>query len=482
MKRYIKPLIGGMLMTGIVLGFSCRIPSSLVKKQPLNLPETYSGIPDTLNIGADPRIVFFKDATLIGLIDIALAHNADLQNTIQKVMIARASLLTQKGLGLPTLDFFASAGFDKYGKYTMSGVGNFDTNLSQNIDKNQKVTNPAQDFFLGLKSNWEIDLWGKIKSRKKAAYARVLASEKGRQWVTTQLVAAVASYYYELLALDNRLEIVHRNIALQERAVEVVKAQKEAGRATSLAVQQFSAQLLQTQSLEYETSLNILRLENELNTLLGRYAQTPVPRGITIRQQQLISQIHAGIPLSLLTQRPDIQQAEWELAASKADVDAARKAFLPALNITPYVGFNAFKLPLLLANGSLAYGLLGGLTQPLMNRYQLKGDFAIADAQQQIAVNNYKQTILQAYEEVISDLRGIEHYKKIVALNQSEVETLTEAVATSNDLYFSGYASYLEVITAQKGVLEAELKRTIAQKELLLNTVNLYRSLGGGWE
>ena len=104
------------------------------------------------------------------------------------------------------------------------------------------------------------------------------------------------------------------------------------------------------------------------------------------------------------------------------------------------------------------------------------------DAQQQIAVNNYKQTILQAYEEVISDLRGIEHYKKIVALNQSEVETLTEAVATSNDLYFSGYASYLEVITAQKGVLEAELKRTIAQKELLLNTVNLYRSLGGGWE
>ena len=228
----------------------------------------------------------------------------------------------------------------------------------------------------------------------------MLASEKGRQWVITQLVATVASYYYELLALDNRLEIVHRNIALQERAVEVVKAQKEAGRATSLAVQQFSAQLLQTQSLEYETRLSIVKLENELNALLGRYAQTPVPRGETIRQQQLISQMEAGVPLQLLTQRPDIQQAEWELKAAKADVEAARKAFLPSLNITPYLGLNAFKLPLVFANGSLAYGLLGGLSQPLLNRYQLKGDFAVTDARQQIAVNNYRQAVLQAYGEV----------------------------------------------------------------------------------
>jgi outer membrane protein TolC len=192
--------------------------------------------------------------------------------------------------------------------------------------------------------------------------------------------------------------------------------------------------------------------------------------------------MEAGVPLQLLTQRPDIQQAEWELKAAKADVEAARKAFLPSLNITPYLGLNAFKLPLLFANGSLAYGLLGGLTQPLLNRYQLKGDFAVADARQQIAVNNYRQAVLQAFGEVTGNLKGIAYYKEIVALNQSEVETLTEAVSTSNDLYFSGYASYLEVITAQKGVLEAELKRTVAQKELLLYTVDLYRALGGGWE
>ncbi len=482
MKKYIKSLIPGASLFCMLFVFSCKAPSSLVKSEPLNLPETFNGTTDTVSIGAEQRRVFFKDTVLAGLIDTALAHNIDLQNTLQKVMIARADMLSRKGLGLPAVDVFASAGMDKYGKYTMSGVGNFDTNLSSNIDKDQRVTDPAQDFFLGLKSHWEIDLWGKLKSEKRAAYARVLASEKGRQWVITQLVATVASYYYELLALDNRLEIVRRNIALQERAVEVVKAQKEAGRATSLAVQQFSAQLLQTQSLEYETSLSIVKLENELNTLLGRYAQTPVPRGETIRQQQLIDQIEAGVPLQLLTQRPDIQQAEWELKAAKADVEAARKAFLPSLNITPYLGLNAFKLPLLFANGSLAYGLLGGLSQPLLNRYQLKGDFAVADARQQIAVNNYRQAILQAYGEVTGNLKGIAYYKEIVALNQSEVETLTEAVSTSNDLYFSGYANYLEVITAQKGVLEAELKRTVAQKELLLYTVDLYRALGGGWE
>ena len=482
MKKYIKPFMNGVLLFCFLFAFSCKTPSTLIKNKPLNLPETFNGTTDTVSIGAEQRKVFFKDTVLIRLIDTALAHNIDLQNTVQKVMVARAEMFSRKGLGLPTADVFASTGMDKYGKYTMSGVGNFDTNLSSNIDKDQRVTDPAQDFFLGLKSHWEIDLWGKLKSQKRAAYARVLASEKGRQWVTTQLVATVASYYYALLALDNRLEIVHRNIALQERAVDVVKTQMEAGRATSLAVQQFSAQLLQTQSLGYETSLSIEKLENEINTLLGRYAQTPVPRGESIRQQQLENQMEAGVPLQLLTRRPDIQQAEWALTAAKADVDAARRAFLPAVTLTPYLGVNAFKLPLLFANGSLAYGLLGGLTQPFLNRYQLKGDFAVADARQQIAVNDYRHSVLQAYEEVISNLRGIEYYRKIAALNQSEVEILTEAVSTSDDLYFSGYASYLEVIAAQKGVLEAELKRTAAQKELLLYTVSLYRALGGGWE
>ena len=460
---------------------ACVAPKQTSVQQPLALPEKFEG---TAGNAAQENIspaLFFKDDVLRGLIDTAIRNNLDLQNALQNILIARANLLAGKGMMLPTLDGFVSAAADKYGKYTMTGVGNFDTNLSQNINEKQKVgTKPTQDYYVGLKSSWEIDMWGKLGARKKAAAAKLLATEKGRQWVITQLVVEVAAYYYELLSLDSKLEILRKNIQLQERGVEIVEAQKEGGRATSLAVQQFNAQLLQTKGLELVTELDIIKLENELNVLLGRFPSA-IPRGADIHQQFIPQEVEAGIPTDLLLKRPDIQEAELLLTASKANTEAARKAFFPSLVLSPYIAFNAFKLPLLFANGSLAYGIIGGLTQPVFNRYQLKTDFAVANAEQVIAFNNYQKNVLQAYQEVLSNLKSIEQYKKIIDVNHKEVNTLTEAVATSNDLYMGGYANYLEVITAQKGVLEAELNSTMSQKELLLSVLGLYRSLGGGW-
>lgn len=482
MKKLRRYYIGVLFFMVSIAAFqACITPGNTVVQKPLKLPDTYNGSTDSSTIAVLSWKQFFEDEVLKGLIDTALSNNLDLQNTLQQIVIARANLLQAKGMMLPSLDGFVSGAADKYGKYTMTGVGNFDTNLSQNIEEKQKVgTRPTQDYFIGLKSSWEIDLWGKLKSRKKAAVAKLLATEKGRQWVTTQLVVEVASYYYELLALDNRLEVIRRNIELQERGVEIVEAQKEGGRATSLAVQQFTAQLLQTKSLELETELDIIRLENELNVLLGRFP-SGIPRGVSIRLQSVPEVVEAGIPADLIRRRPDILESELLLEASSANSVAARKAFFPSLTLTPYVAFNAFKLPLLFANGSLAYGILGGLTQPIFNRYQLKSDFAVANAEQVIAFNNYQKNILTGYQEVLSSLKSIEQYKKIIAVNQQEAEILSEAVSTSNDLYLSGYANYLEVITAQKGVLDAELHRTQSQKQLLLSLLDLYRSLGGGW-
>ncbi|MFT3703202.1 MAG: TolC family protein [Agriterribacter sp.] len=465
----------------ITLVPSCIAPKLTATQKMLDMPGNYNGHTDTSSIGVLSWDQFFKDDVLKVLIDTAIHRNLDLQNTLQHIIIARSNLLASKGALLPSLDGFVSAAADKYGKYTMTGVGNFDTNLSQNINEKQKVsTAPTQDYFIGLKSNWEIDIWGKLKSQKKAAVAKLLATEKGRQWVITQLVVEVATYYYELLAMDNKLEIIRRNIQLQERGVGIVEAQQEGGRATSLAVQQFKAQLLQTKALELETELAISRLENEMNVLLGHYP-SGIPRGISIRQQPVPEIVKAGIPADLLRKRPDIQEAELLLEASRANTYAMRKAFFPSLTITPYLAFNAFKLPLLFANGSLAYGVIGGLTQPVFNRYQLKRDFAVANAEQVIAFNSYQKNILLAYQEVVSNLKAIEQYKKIINVNHQEVNTLTEAVNTSNDLYLSGYANYLEVITAQKGVLDAELNRTMSQKELLVSLLGLYRALGGGW-
>ena len=224
------------------------------------------------------------------------------------------------------------------------------------------------DLFVGFRSTWEIDLWGKLRSRRKAAYARLLATEQGRRLVQTSLVAQVASLYYELLTYDNQLAVLEKNRAYQERALEVVKMQKLGGRATELAVQQFAAQLLRTRSLAAEARQRIAAAENTLNRLLGRYPQ-PIPRGRALTMQAVPAAVSAGLPAAMLLRRPDVQQAELQLTAARADVAAARAAFLPSLTLAPYLGLNAYTPALLLnAPGSLAYGLLAGLAAPVFNR------------------------------------------------------------------------------------------------------------------
>jgi outer membrane protein TolC len=184
----------------------------------------------------------------------------------------------------------------------------------------------------------------------------------------------------------------------------------------------------------------------------------------------------------MLRRRPDIQQAELSLAAASADVNAARAAFFPSLTVSPYIGFNAFDASQLFNPGSLAYGLLGGLTGPLLNRTYVKSAY-----NQNIAVNReafyeYKKSILAGFQETVTSLEGIENYRQVTQLKEQEVEVLRQAAATSNDLFVSGFATYLEVVTAQRSVLEAELALTAAKKEQFLSLIDLYRALGGGWE
>ncbi len=228
------------------------------------------------------------------------------------------------------------------------------------------------DYFLGLRSSWEVDIWGKLKSQKKAAYNRFLSSEKGRQAIVTGLVAEIARHYYELMALDTELDIIRKNIALQESAVETIKIQKEAGRANELGVRQLTAQLLNTRALEFEVTQKIIETENNVNLLAGRFSQT-VPRGTTL-EQTMPASITAGVPAHMLRRRPDIQQAQLDLLANYSDQQAAQLAFLPSLNITAFLGLNAFKSNLLFSSGSLAYSALGGLTAPLVNRKALKAN------------------------------------------------------------------------------------------------------------
>jgi outer membrane protein TolC len=185
----------------------------------------------------------------------------------------------------------------------------------------------------------------------------------------------------------------------------------------------------------------------------------------------------------MLLRRPDIQQAELELAAARADVEAARAAFLPSFTITPYAGFHTRSLPSLLRTPqSLVLGFLGGLTAPIFQNRIIRSDFDRSVALNQEAFYNYQQRILRGHQEVVSHLQRVENYKEVYELRVQETEVLLSAVSTSNDLFMAGYATYLEVITAQARVLEAELEMTTTRKEIFLSVVDLYRALGGGWQ
>jgi multidrug efflux system outer membrane protein len=437
---------------------------------------------DTLSAGATPWRQFFRDSALVGLIDTALRQNLDVRIALTRIETFQAQYLARRGALFPTVSATGTGALDRYGKYTLNGVGNYDTNLSQNIDGRQRIPGPiVPDLFVGLRSSWEIDLWGKLRSRRKAAYLRVLGSEQGRNLVITNLVADVARAYYELLTLDSQLATLERNARFQEEGLRLTKVQKQAGRVTELAVQQFAAQALRTQSLAYETRQRIIETEANLNHLLGRYPQ-PIRRSRLLPNQSLPASLSAGLPSTALLRRPDVRQAEFELQAARADIDAARAAFLPSLTLTPYVGLNAFRTNLLLDPGSVVYGAVGGLAGPILNRAQYRADLRQAIAANYEGYYRYQQALQTGFREVVVGLQGLENYRAAANLRAREVAQLRSAVATSNELFVAGYASYLEIITAQRSVLEAELSLADARQAQLLQSVNLYRALGGGWQ
>jgi outer membrane protein TolC len=247
-------------------------------------------------------------------------------------------------------------------------------------------------------------------------------------------------------------------------------------------VQQFAAQLLRTRSLEIEARQRIAATENTLNRLLGRYPQ-PIRRGLPLALQEVPTQVGAGLPATMLLRRPDVQQAELELVATRADVSAARAAFLPSLTLAPYLGLNAYSPALLFQTpGSLAYGLLGGLSAPLLNRSLFRANYRRSVAEQRAAYWNYQKAVQTGFEEVTTNLRGLENYRRVADLRQQEVAALTRAVDVSNDLYRANYANYLEVVTAQRNVLDAELILTDTRRQQFLLLIDLYCSLGGGWD
>jgi len=474
-KHKIYKCIG---LFGISLAIvSCKIPTFVQSTENKSVPESYNNSKDTTNIAALEWKGFFTDPNLVNLIDTALKRNQELMITLQEVEIAKNDIKFKQGALLPTVGAKLGLGVEKVGRYTSQGAGDASTQIAPG----KETPDPLMDYTATVYANWEVDIWKKLRNSKKAAISRYLSTIEGKNFVLTNLIAEVANSYYELLALDNQLEIVKQNIKLQKDALEIVKIQKQATRVTELAVQKFKAEVLNSQSMEFDILQKIKEAENRINFLLGRYPQ-PIARDKSSFINALPAQVHAGIPSQLLKNRPDIQQAELELTAAELDVKVARAEFYPSFNIAAGIGFQAFNPSYLIKMPeSLLVSLAGELAGPLINKSAIKAEFLNANAKQLQALYNYQKAILDAYVEVSNDLSNLSNSEQKYNLKSKEVETLTNAIDISNDLFKSARADYLEILMTQRDALASKLELIETKLQQFNSVTNIYHALGGGW-
>ncbi|HNP54772.1 MAG TPA: TolC family protein, partial [Ferruginibacter sp.] len=326
MNRIKLFILTGMVSSALIYS-GCKTPALTQSPTIQTLPTSFTvaGSDTTQNSGMQPWHSFFKDPYLVQLIDTALLHNQELAIAWQEIAIAKNDIRLRNGNLFPKVEAGAGIGIEKVGRYTSQGAGD----ASTDITPDREVPEWLPDYRLGVVASWEADIWKKLRNSKQAAVKRYLSSVEGRNFIITNLIAELANGYYELLALDNQLRIVKQSIVLQQQALNIVRIQKQAAAATELAVKKFEAEVLNAQTMEYDIQQKIKVKEYELNYLSGRFPQ-PIARDTNALLNLQPESLSVGLPAALLQNRPDIHQAELEVAAAKLDVKVARAEFFPS--------------------------------------------------------------------------------------------------------------------------------------------------------
>ncbi|MCC9602406.1 efflux transporter outer membrane subunit [Stieleria sp. JC731] len=419
---------------------------------------------------------FFNDPNLSGLINQAFAGNQELKILAQEIRKACLEVQARQGEYLPFVTAGMGAGLEKSSRFTREGAVEDQLTAAPG----RGFPEPLPDFLLGASVTWEIDIWKRLRNAKNAAAYRYLATREGRTFVMTRLVAEVAENYYELLALDNRLQTIDKTIEIQQQSLKIAEAKKEAGRGTELAVQRFVAEVSKNESEKLIIQQEIIEVENRINFLLGRYPQ-PVERHAEDYVNLSMHALSVGVPSQLLRNRADIRQAERELAAAGLDVKSARARFYPSLALTAGVGYQAFNTKYLFSSPeSLIYNVAGDLVAPLINKKAIRADYLSANATQLQKVYDYQRTVLNAFTEVINLMAKVDNYGKSIEIKKQQLASLESSVDNATKLFQNARAEYMEVLLAQRDLMEAKLVLIETKQEQLSAVVNAYQALGGG--
>ncbi len=411
-----------------------------------------------------PGAGIFRSPEIDTLVREALAANADLAIAAQRVELARSVYGVQRSFVLP--QFGGALSYDR-GRFPVG-----------NVDENQ-VSSSA---LLGLSlATWEIDVWGRVRAAAEGARRDVLAAEELRHAAQVSIVAQVVTLYVRILELDLNLEISRRTLEIRRESLRLVTARYKGGVASKLEVQDATTLVAGAEQTQAEFRRTLARTENALSVLLGRNPG-PIARSRTLEELPVPAMLPAGLPAELLLRRPDIRAAEQSLAGADANVEAARLAFFPTITLTGLLGFASPALKDLFDSGRYAWQVGPAIGLPIFTAGRLQSNLEGAEAQRTILLEQYKQAVRAAFQDVDDALSDFQGYSDERAALATGAAANRERLRLSDLRYKGGVASYFEVLDASRQLFESELRLTQVLSAQYVSVIQLYRALGGGYE
>ncbi|OJU35657.1 MAG: RND transporter [Bacteroidales bacterium 45-6] len=463
--------IHGAILLGVVLSAgmtSCKT-SNRYKSPEVDAANLYRDTvtTDTTSIASLSWKEYFKDPKLQQLIEEGLANNFDLKIALQRVEQAKSYYSSAKKAALPSIGL---GGTITHNTTSSKSEGGSVSVLSKN----------SNQYAFGLGAIWEVDLWGKLSRQSKAKYAQYLNSQESRNLIQSNMIAGIATYYYTLLSLDEQLRITHETIGLLKETVNTMDALKESGQLNAASVEQTKATLYSAEVSIPDLEMAIHQAENSLSLLLGRKAGG-VERS-SFAEQEVPKELKVGLPIQMLANRPDVKSAELTFRSAFESTNAAKANFYPTVSLTQgsLIGFGASNIADLFRPENLLARVLGSVVQPIFAQGQLAAGLKAAKAEQEAALLSFQKTVLEAGNEVSNVLYNYSSSLKKNDLREKQVTSLKNSVEYTQLLLKAGESNYLEVITAESNLLNAQLSQVSDKLEQLQATVDLYKALGGG--
>jgi outer membrane protein, multidrug efflux system len=417
----------------------------------------------------------FQDPALQQLIRTALEKNKDLRMAVARVAEARAQLGVVRADQFPQLD--------AQGSYTNQRFSerSFQVSALRSFPGIPRL-DPQQDFFrTGLDLSFELDLWGRLRRATEAARAELLASEENQRVVVTTLVGDVAQAYFDLLELDREAEIARRTLESRQASLDLMQRRFTEGLATDLDVQRAEGELAVAAATVPDVDRRVAQAENGINVLLGRNPGT-VSRGAPLDGQKPLPSVPAGLPSALLARRPDVREAEQQLVAANARIGVAKAAFFPQISLTGMFGVESGALSDLFTGPARVWQVGPTVTLPIFHGGRLRSNLRAAEAREQQAVVRYQQVIQQAFREVDDALVFHQKVQDIRGGRERRVAAARRTLVLATLRYENGLSGYLDLLDAQRQLFSAEVDLASTTRDQLTAVVQVYKTLGGGWE